>query len=60
MLKILLIEMCAYFSPTLFYPVPFNPHPNEVEAREMKRNTLIELTDVSESMACELDAHRHL
>ncbi|KAK8816480.1 protein phosphatase 2A regulatory subunit B [Blastocystis sp. ATCC 50177/Nand II] len=26
-------------------------HPNEVEAREMKRNTLIELTDVSESMA---------
>ena len=24
-LKILLIEMCAYYSPTLFYPVPFNP-----------------------------------
>lgn len=25
MLKILLIEMCAYYSPPLFYPVPFNP-----------------------------------
>ena len=34
-------------------------HPNEVEAREMKRNTLIELTDVSESMACELDMPLH-
>ena len=24
-LKILLIEKCAYNSSTLFYPVPFNP-----------------------------------